>query len=198
MPPWCRRRKETTPHCYLGVANEAMKLRAAPGAQRVGKTFERGGVWVSHHPVVVDAGYRGKNTPEGGVKTPKKFTSGSRLNTREVEAMAAALKPLKSPAPARIWMRGRRWWWVTCRKNKKNHLRLAFGRKGGGGGGSLGITGVSGGRRKNEWEKTGNDICRCPFSRCTSAWASHFLGPPLTFLHPSTPSLVDYELPTSL
>ena len=48
MPPWRRRRKEATPHCYLGVANEAMKLRAAPGAQRVGKTFERGGVWVSH------------------------------------------------------------------------------------------------------------------------------------------------------
>ena len=82
--------------------------------RRVGKTFERGGVWVLHHPVVVDAGYRGKNTPEGGVKMPKKFTSGSRLNTREVEAMAAALKPLKSPAPARIWMRGRWWWCQTC------------------------------------------------------------------------------------
>ena len=72
--------------------------------RRVGKAFERGDVWVSHHPIVVDARYHGKNTPEGGVKTPKKFTSGSHLNTREMEAMAAALKPLKSPALAHIWM----------------------------------------------------------------------------------------------
>ena len=103
-------------------------------------------------------------------------------------------KERKKPPPARIWMRGRRWWWVTCRKNKKNHLRLAFGRKGGGGGGSLGITGVSGGRRKNEWEKTGNDICRCPFSQRT-AWASHFLGPPSRFSTPQLPRWLTMSRP---
>ena len=70
-------------------------------------------------------------------------------------------------------------------RTKKNHLRLAFGREGGGSGGSLGVTGVSGGRKKNEWEKTGNDKCRCPFSRRT-AWASHFLGPPSRFFTPNS------------
>ena len=55
----------------------------------------------------------GRIPPEGGVKTPKKFASGSRLNTREVEAVAAALKSLKSPPPAHIWMRGS-WWCQTC------------------------------------------------------------------------------------
>ena len=69
---------------------------------------------------------------------------------------------------------------MICRKNEKNHLWLAFGCKGGGGGGSLGVTGVSGGRRKSEWEKMGNDICRCLFSQRTG-WASHFLGPPSHF-----------------
>ena len=108
----------------------------------------------------------------------EKTTSGSRLDAREVVVVGDVVKATKTPPPARIWTRGRWWWQETCRKNKKNHLRLAFGRKGGGGGGSLGITGVSGGRRKNEWEKTGNDICRCPFSQRTSAWASHFLAPP--------------------
>ena len=38
-----------------------------------------------------------------------KSTSGSCLNAREVEAAAAALKLLKSPPLARIWMRGK-WW----------------------------------------------------------------------------------------
>ena len=38
-----------------------------------------------------------------------KSTSGSRLDAREVEAVAVALKPLKSPPPACIWTQGR-WW----------------------------------------------------------------------------------------
>ena len=38
-----------------------------------------------------------------------KSTSGSRLNAREVKAAAAALKLLKSPPLARVWMRGK-WW----------------------------------------------------------------------------------------
>ena len=79
-------------------------------------------------------------------------------------------------------------------KEQKNHLRLTFGRKGGGGGGSLGITGVSGGRRKNEWEKTGTDICRCPFSQRT-AWASHFLGPPSHFSTPQLPCWLTMSCP---
>ena len=120
MPPWRRRRKEATPHCYLGVANEAMKLRAAPGAQRVGKTFERGGT----------AGYRGKNTPrgwrqnakeirfwlafeyEGGgsggssFETAEKSSSSSHLDAREV-VVPDMLKRQKGPPPARVWMQGR-------------------------------------------------------------------------------------------
>ena len=99
-----------------------------------------------------------------GSRIDEKTTSGSHLDAREVVVVGDVLKERKTPPPARNWMRGRWWWWVTCRKNEKNHLRLAFGRKGGGGGGSLGIRGVSGRRRKNEWEKTGNDICRCLFS----------------------------------
>jgi hypothetical protein len=77
--------------------------------QRAGKTFERGGVWVSHCPVVVDAAGRIPSKGGGGVKMPKKSTSGPRLDAREVEAVAVALKPLKGPPPARIWTRGR-WW----------------------------------------------------------------------------------------
>ena len=120
------------------------------------------------------------------LKPPKRTTSDSHVDAREVEVVGDASKrrkERKTPPPARVWTRGRRWWWVTCRKYKKNHLRLAFGREGGGSGRSLGLTGVSSGRRKNEWEKTGNDICHCPFLRCT-VWA-HFLGPPS---HSSTPN----------
>ena len=98
--------------------------------RRAGKTFKRGGVWVSHHPVTVDATGRIPSKGGGGVKmihlqlafgsegggsggssveTTEKSTSGSRLDAREVEAVAVALKPLKSPPLARIWMQGR-WW----------------------------------------------------------------------------------------
>jgi hypothetical protein len=79
------------------------------------------------------------------------------------------------------------------RNNDSNHHQLAFGREGGGGGGSLGVTGVSGWRRKKEREKMGNDICRCPFSRRT-AWASHFMGPPSRF-STSNSLLIDAHIP---
>ena len=42
-------------------------------------------------------------------------------------------------------------------EGSKHHLQLAFGREGGGGGSAVGVTDVSGGLRKKEWEKTGND-----------------------------------------
>jgi hypothetical protein len=78
--------------------------------RRAEKTFERGGVWVSHRPVVVDAAGRIPSKGGGGVKMPKKSTSSSRLDAREVEAVAVALKSSKGPPPlARIWTQGR-WW----------------------------------------------------------------------------------------
>ena len=83
-----------------------VKLNAAPGAPetrwRAGKTFDRSAVWVSHRPVVVDATGRISSEEGGGVKMPKKITSGSRLDAREVEVVAVALKPSKGPPPDRI------------------------------------------------------------------------------------------------
>jgi len=100
---------------------------------------------------------------------------------------------------------------------EKDDLQLAFECEGGGGGGScietttvttssshlyvrevvvggsLGVTGISSGWRKKEQEKTGNDICHCPFSRCT-AWASHFMGPPSRFSTPNS-LLIDAHIP---
>ena len=64
------------------------KLHAAPGAPKGREIFERGGVWVSYRLVVVDTAER---IPPEGVKTPKKSSSGSHLDTKEVEAVAAAL-----------------------------------------------------------------------------------------------------------
>ena len=72
-----------------------------------------------------------------------------------------------------------------------------FGCEGGGSGSSLGVTGISGGCRKKEWEKMGNDKCRCPFSWRT-AWASQGLplpGSPLTFLHPQLPCWLTRSCP---
>ena len=47
--------------------------------------------------------------------TPKKTTSGSRLDAREVVVVGVALKRRKQPPPARVWMRGRWWSWQGLR-----------------------------------------------------------------------------------
>jgi hypothetical protein len=94
MPPCRRRRKEAIPHCYWGGSKqggEVTRRPRSPEEQEKHSNAEYGG---------------------GGVKMPKKSTSGSRLDAREVEAVAMALKSLKGPPPARIWTRGR--WWQTC------------------------------------------------------------------------------------
>jgi hypothetical protein len=77
------------------------------------------------------------------VETPKITTSTSHLDAREVVVVGEVSEERKKPPLARVWTQGR-WWGESCRNDKKNHLRLAFGREGGGGGGSLGVTGVSG------------------------------------------------------
>jgi len=98
---------------------------------------------------------------EGGgggsrVETPKKTTSGLRLDTREMGGMS---KERNKPPLARVQTRGRWWWWEACWNNEKkpppahvwtrgrwcggscveivknNHLQLVFGCKGGGSGG---------------------------------------------------------------
>ena len=57
-------------------------------------------------------------------------------DVREVVVVADVLKTEKRPPPACVWTQGRWWSWQTHQKAKKNHLRLAFGLKGGGGNGS--------------------------------------------------------------
>ena len=67
-------------------------IHTAPGAaeepQRAGKIFERSGVWVSYHPIIVDAA--GRIPPEEGgssgssIETTKKSTSSLYLEVREV------------------------------------------------------------------------------------------------------------------
>ena len=82
----------------------------------------------------------GGGSSGSGIETIKRSTSGSHLDAREVvvadmlkcqkgpplacirmggrvEAMEAALKPLKSPPPAHFWMQGR----VTVKKSKISH-----------------------------------------------------------------------------
>jgi len=66
----------------------------------------------------------------------KTSTSNLCLDMREVEVVAVASKPPKTPPPARVWMRGR-WRRRQLRRNHpKLHLRLAFEWKGGGGDGT--------------------------------------------------------------
>jgi len=67
------------------------------------------------------------------VETPKKTTSGLRLNAREVEVVGGVLEERKWPPPARVWMWGR-WWWEAHRNCEMNHLQLAFQCEGDGGG----------------------------------------------------------------
>ena len=81
---------------------------------------------------------------------------------------------------------------MTCRKYKKNHLQLAFGCEGGGSGRSLGLTGVSSGPRKNEWEKraTTNVVaCFCDALFGPTSWVPPRIPPP------PTPLLVDAHIP---
>ena len=66
-------------------------------------------------------------------KLPKRTTSGSRLDAREVVVVGASLKHRKTPPPAHVRTQGR-WWWEPCRNTEKNHLQLAFRHEGGGGG----------------------------------------------------------------
>jgi len=68
------------------------------------------------------------------LKPPKRTTSGSRLDAREVVVVGGTSKWQNGPPLARIWMRGRRWWWEACRNAEIDLLWLAFGREGGGGG----------------------------------------------------------------
>ena len=125
-------------------------------ARRAGKTFEHGGAWVSHCPVVVDAtgripskggggvkiylwlafGCEGGGSSGSGVETIEKSPSGSHLDVREVVVVADALK---GPPPARVRMPGRVEAAEVALKPLKVHLRLAFGHEGDGG-----VVGVSG------------------------------------------------------
>ena len=66
------------------------------------------------------------------LKWPKRTTSGSRLDTREVVVAGDMSKWRNEPPPARVWKRGRWWRWEACRNGEMNHLRLAFGCEGGG------------------------------------------------------------------
>jgi len=72
------------------------------------------------------------------VKTPKKTTFGLRLDAREVVVVGVGLKQREKPPLAHVWMQGRWWWWELHRNYDSNHLRLAFGCKGGDGGGQPG------------------------------------------------------------
>ena len=69
----------------------------------------------------------------------KKTTSGSRLEAREVVVVGGMSKCRKTPPLARIWMRGRWWWWDLCWNAEKGHLWLVFGCEGGGGVAGIGI-----------------------------------------------------------
>jgi len=68
------------------------------------------------------------------VETAKWTTSSSRFDAREMVVVGCASKWPNGPPPARVWMRGRWWWWESCQNAEINHLRLAFGHEGGGGG----------------------------------------------------------------
>ena len=89
-------------------------------------------------------------------------------------------------------MRGR-WSLQTCwrksKKKKANSGLLLGAREMVVGPGGDGAGGGGGGYKRCQWrveegwEKTGNDICRCPFSWHT-VWASHLLGPFMCFSIP--------------
>jgi len=68
-------------------------------------------------------------------KPPKMTTSSSHLDAREVAVVGGTSKWRNEPPPARIWTRGRWWWWDMCQNAKMGHVQLAFGREGGGSGG---------------------------------------------------------------
>ena len=69
------------------------------------------------------------------VETPKKTTSGSRLDAREVVVVGVGLKQREKSPPAHVWTRGRWRWWEARRNGEMNHLQLAFRHEGDGGGG---------------------------------------------------------------
>ena len=86
-------------------------------------------------------GCKGGGGCGGCAEAETKITSDSHLDAREAAVVVDTSKPRKKKTPStRIWMRGR-WWHWQC-----------------------GVTDVSSGLRKKEWEKTGNDESRCPFS----------------------------------
>ena len=51
----------------------------------------------------------------GSIYRWKWTTSGSLLEAREVMVVGVASKRWKEPPPARVWMRGRWWWWQGLR-----------------------------------------------------------------------------------
>jgi hypothetical protein len=105
MPPCRRRRKEAIPHCYWGGGEQGGEVTHRPRSPEEQEKHSNAAVCGFH--TAPSSLMPREEYGRGGVKMPKKSTSGSRLDAREVEAVAVALKSLKGPPPARIWTRGR-------------------------------------------------------------------------------------------